>query len=480
MDPQSDSAERTVQKRTEAEAWAVVRAEALEQVLSQVQERVEVVRAQTVGWGPQVLAQDRSGVLALALARLGVRVCVQALVQAQVEVRERVQALVQARVQALMQAQVQAQAQARARARARAQVQTQAQAEALAQVWARVWAEVWAQARVHVGAPAQVQREVQARVQVQIQTEAHSVTYGEVLADSGLMGIFNSLEPDYRQRLARDLWPRRHKYWWFIQIIAPITRLPPELLQEILFIIIDQASHSPLPLIRVSKLWRTIVTGIWASLKLGTTTPKDAVTRKLERNQWLLDVLVDTEIDRGHFTPSEDTYRAIFAAIEATPRWRTFVVETFPAQTDLPDRLVNRALQQCSDLVLNRLRTFKIKRPCEMSPLLEYLLRILGNTASEELTTVEINSPSVISFLALTYPSIFHSVTVLCLDTPGLPNPVDLLPHLHRLEELTASHLTFPIYHNDVNIPFVHTLRHLTYAQSCLDSVDEWQVLSRS
>jgi len=385
VDPQSDSAERTVQMRTEAEAWAVVRAEALERVL---------------------LAQAQSVVLTLELA-LG-RVRARALERVQVQVRARFQALMQARVLA--------------------------------------------------GALAGAQ----ALVQVRIQAGARSVAYGEVLADPKLMSIINSLGPEYRQRLASDLSPTCHKYWWFIQIIAPITRLPSELLQQILLIIIDNASNSPLVLMRVSNLWYTIVTGIWASLRLGATTPKNAITSKLERNQWLLDVLVDTEIDRGQFTPSEDAYQAIFAAIEATSRWRSFVVETFPTQADLPDRLVNRGLQQCSDPVMNRLRTFKIKRPCEMSPLLEHLLRILGNTASDELTTVEINSPIVISFLAPTYPSIFHSVTVLCLDTPGLPNPVDLLPHLHQLETLTASHLTFPIYHNDVNIPFVHTLRHLT------------------
>ena len=97
-----------------------------------------------------------------------------------------------------------------------------------------------------------------------------------------------------------------------------------------------------------------------------------------------------------------------------------------------------------------------------MSPLLERLLRILSTATSGELTTVEINSPSVVSFLAPTYPSIFHSIKVLFLDTPQLPNPVDILTHLHQLEALTASHLSLPIYHNDVNIPFVHTLRHLS------------------
>jgi hypothetical protein len=266
------------------------------------------------------------------------------------------------------------------------------------------------------------------------------------LVDLILLDIIYSIKPDHLHRLAHNLWQTSHK--WFTEIIAPITRLPPELLHQILLIVIDDASHSPLLLMRVSKLWYTIVTGIWAPLKLGTTTPRNAITRKLERNPWLLDLLIDTEMDRSQFIPSEDAYQAIFAAIEAASRWRSFVVETFPAQADLPEDVVNRGLQRCSDPVMSRLRT--------------RLLRILGTTASEELTTIEINSPSVISLLAPTYHSIFRSVKVLCLDTPGLPNPVDLLPHLRQLEAFTASHLSFPIYHSDVNIPFVHTLRHLT------------------
>jgi len=148
--------------------------------------------------------------------------------------------------------------------------------------------------------------------------------------------------------------------------------------------------------------------------------------------------------------------------MQATSRWRTLVVESFPTQADLPEDLVNRGLQQCSDPVLRRLRTLIIKCPCEMSPLLEHLLRILGNTASRELTTVTINSQIVISFLVPTYSSIFRSVTVLSLDTPGLANPVDLLPHLHQLETLTASHFALPVYHDDDDLPFVHTLRRLT------------------
>jgi hypothetical protein len=278
--------------------------------------------------------------------------------------------------------------------------------------------------------------------------------HDEVLADSKLQDIIYSIKPG-------DLWRHphiRHQYWWLIQIIAPIIRLPPELLQQI-FLPIIEANNSPLVLMLVCKQWHTIITGIWASLKLGTTTPKDAVTRKLERNQWLLDVVVDTEIDRGDVNTSGGAYDAIFAAMEASSRWRSLVVETFPAQADLPEHLVNLGLQPCSNAVMSRLRTFRVKSAGETSPLLDRLLCILGTSASGDLTTVEINSAMVLSFLAPTYSSIFHSVKVLSLNTPGLPNSVDLLPHLYRLETLTASHLLLPIYPNDVELPFVRTLR---------------------
>ena len=346
--------------------------------------------------------------------------------------------------------QMQTMALARAGALANALAQTQvaqaqlAQALELARVRAR--ARAWA---------------LVARARGYAKAETHMFTYSEVLADSKLVDIIYSIKPEHHHRLARYLW-HYSEYWWLIQIIVPITRLPQDLLQQILIIVIDNARHLPFVLMRVSKHWHSIVTGIWASLKLGTTTPSDAVTRNLERNQWLLDVVIDTEFDRGDFTPSEGAYQAILVAIQAASRWRSLVVETFPAQTDLPEDLANSGLQQCSDVVMSRLRSFKIKIPCEMSSLLQHLLRILGTATSGELTIVEINSPSVISFLAPTYPSIFHSVKVLCLDTPRLPNPVDLLPHLHRLEAFTASHLSLPIYLNDIDIPFVRTLRHLT------------------
>jgi len=262
----------------------------------------------------------------------------------------------------------------------------------------------------------------------------------------------------------RYLWLRRQRnYWWLIQIITPINRLPPELLQQILLLVFDNVRGPPIVLMRVCKYWYNIVTGIWALLKLGTRTSEYDITSKLGRNQWLLDVVIDTEMDRLRLIPMPNAYQAIFAAMQETSRWRSLVVDTSPAPAEFPEDLIDRGLQQCSDPVMNRLRTLIIECPCEMSPLLEYLLRILGTSASGELTTVEIRSADVISFLVPTYPSIFRSVTVLTLDAPlRLDNPVDLLSHLHRLEALTASHFPLPVYYDDVDLPFVHTLRHLT------------------
>jgi hypothetical protein len=388
------------------------------------------------------------------------------------------------RIKAEMELEMQAETRVRARTRAEAQAEADAEAETRAAALAVTLKEGQAVRIVEAQAVARalaravalsealteaVTRTTDTRTRTLVRAlagGAFTFRYDDMLEDSKLKDIIYSIGPYHRQKLARDLWRRSNslqQYWWLIQIIVPITRLPTELLQQILLIVVDETNDSTLALMRVCKYWHTTVTGIWASLRLGTRTPKLAVTSKLRRNQWLLDISVDTEFDRGNSTPSEGDYEAIFAAMEATARWQSFIIETFPPPAHLPEHFVNRGLQRCcSNTTMSRLRTFKVKSACEMSPLLNRLLRILGTTASEELTTVEIKSANVISFLTPTYSKIFHSIRVLCLDTPGLSDPVALLPHLHQLEDFSASHLSLLTYDDDVNLPLVHTLRHLS------------------
>ena len=268
-----------------------------------------------------------------------------------------------------------------------------------------------------------------------------------------------------RSGVASDLWGRspetRLEYSSIIHFITPITRLPPELLHQIFLITIDDANGSPLALMLVCKHWYAVVTSIWASLNLGTRTPLSAVTSKLERGPWFLDIVIDTDSDRGDLTSSDGDFEAIFAAIEASSRWRSLVLKSLPGQADLSEDVVSCGLQRCPNATMSRFTTFRVMSTCKASPFLNDLLHILGTTSSSELTTIEINSPNVISFLPPAYPSIFNFLRVLSLDTPGIPNPVDLLPYLHQLETFTAFHVSFPIYHDDVDLPFVHTLRHL-------------------
>ena len=403
--------------RTWFEAWRLVKTWATEEELKVRpfgQSWADVwIRTEAEVWA-QTWAQEEGQGLKKGLARMG--------------------GLVEAANLALVSRVEKAQAVAEAQAEMRGEAAAVAEALALAGVW------VWARSEAH------------ARSESIPSGLAHSSTIWRILSNH------------HRYWATRDLWlysrETREDYSCITHFIAPITCLPFELLHQILLIIIAEASGPPLVLMLVCKRWHAVVTSIWASLRLGTRTSIDAVKRKLERNQWL-DIVVDTDSDRADVTPSDGLFGAIFAAIEASSRWRSLVVESFPAQADLDADVVNRGLQQCPNLTMNRFTSFKFKSACETSPLLDGLLRILGTTA-RELATVEINSANVISSLAPAYLSIFHSVKVLSLDTPGILNPVDLLPHLHQLKTFNASHIPFPSYNDDVNLPFVHTLRHLS------------------
>jgi len=143
-----------------------------------------------------------------------------------------------------------------------------------------------------------------------------------IFADSSIMEIINSFGSSERSDLASVLWldspQTKHDYSWLFYIITPVTRLPLELLQQILLIVIDEVSDPPSALMHVCKHWHVVVTGIWASLKLGPRTTKDDVIRRLERNQSVLDIFVDTEMDRGDISPSDE---AIFTVVEAAARW---------------------------------------------------------------------------------------------------------------------------------------------------------------
>ena len=367
--------------------------------------------------------------------------------------------------------------QARAQARALEKAQAQARAGTLEQAQELVLELVLVRAQVVQAKRAEAEAlRVEAGTRARVEALALAVTWARARRErrerrerlpfgaEDSPTIWQILTSLNRNGIAHDLWhgspETRDDYSCIINFIAPITRLPFELLHLIFLIIDDEAGSPPSALMLVCKHWHAIVTSIWGSINLGTRTPIGAVAAKLKRSQWL-DIVVDTDSDRGDFASSTGPFEAIFAAIEASSRWRSLLVDSFPAEADLPEDLVNRCLQRCSNAPMRRFTAFKIKSACETSPLLDGLLHILGKTSGSELTTMEINAPNVISFLAPAYPSIFHSLKFLSLNAPRIPSPIDFLPHLHQLESFTASNISFPTYHSDVDLPFINTIRHL-------------------
>ena len=77
--------------------------------------------------------------------------------------------------------------------------------------------------------------------------------------------------------------------------------------------------------------------------------------------------------------------------------------------------------------------------------------------------SLEFISSETDCFLYLGQPShlhVFHSLTTLKVNMPrGMNGPVDILPHLQRLENFHAYHLCLPAYSPDVHLPLIQTLR---------------------
>ena len=267
---------------------------------------------------------------------------------------------------------------------------------------------------------------------------------------------------DYQSRIMRDrqktenvighiqskVWTLEQENTYAASLLAPVRRLPVELLSEIFTVAIVVYDCPSFRLMRVCRLWRWVLMAmrwVWSIVKVRTWTRADFIEFLLERTQGVtLDVEIDTDSDAELYSsdPSRP-YAALAMVVKIPQRWRNLTIRSFPPEIDLMNSEAFRSALE-----------FDGPGPRALGILTSAM-------ANSELTTVEINSETVISFLAPAYSSIFRSVKILSLNMQRMSNPVDLLPHLYQLESFNASHITFPIYHNDVDLPFVRSLRHL-------------------
>ena len=253
-----------------------------------------------------------------------------------------------------------------------------------------------------------------------------------------------------------------------VSSLAPISRLPAEILTEIFLQSIHGHAQSPLDLIHVCRLWRSVVLGmprIWSTIHLSTWTKPSKMGFILEQTRTiLLDVEINTctsalkVVDRDRAM----RYASLEMAAKEAKRWRTLTINGFPHKTDI---------DACSSRVkpaftfngpMDALQSFKIKTICENSDVLDQLLDVVGSSSHDKLTDMELSSPNAIHYLAQPrFAAIFHRLVTFKADMRKMQTKVDILTHFGQLENLEVHCLRLPTYPVETNLPLIRTLKRM-------------------
>ena len=251
--------------------------------------------------------------------------------------------------------------------------------------------------------------------------------------------------------------------------LAPIRRLPTELLAEIFVITITCHGQKPFDMIRVCRTWRSTMFGmahIWSRLTLQPSTAQEYVEFVAERTKQVsLEVVIDSnkasELSHGYMGEGKP-YIGMALALKTMPRWKAVNVVSFPGEADFI-----RAAEEgesAMDFVrpLEKLEVFKITGFCEMSAQFSQFLDTVTETSTEKLTHVEIASPNVIGFLSSPcYHAFFSRLRHFKVNVREMKDPADILPYFENLEVLEAYRLRLPTYPHDMDLPIVRTLKWL-------------------
>ena len=240
--------------------------------------------------------------------------------------------------------------------------------------------------------------------------------------------------------------------------LGPIYRLPVELLSDVFRIVVQEGSHSPAHLMRVSRLWHDIAIGLsalWSKLKLGRLADPERVELWLERTgKWPLQVEIDIAgVLRG--SPCVDgSYRALSATFENAYRWRTLELISLSSEGNS----TWRSLRLCQPLTY--LESLSIESTCRVDHTNAQLVEDICLNATPRLTVMNLHSPSAIVLIAPLRVQ-FLALTILRVSVDRMETPVEILRHFHRLEVLEARRLCLPWYSLDIDLPLVHTLHSL-------------------
>jgi hypothetical protein len=229
--------------------------------------------------------------------------------------------------------------------------------------------------------------------------------------------------------------------------------IPVEILSEIFLLTLKYWSLSKKDLVLVCRRWHAIILStpdIHSQLTIRRATQKEVVQEFIQGRKSRLDVTVN--INEGDFN-AENFHACFMAAAQAASRWSSLNIISPPPHGEYTNLQVLQPL--------THLKSFRAAGGFD--GFLESLMTAISRGASPNLTIMELADPVAVHYLGR--PAgwhITHSLTTLKIQlSKRMDGPVDILPHLHRLEYLEARHLCLPFFPPNASLPLTRTLRYL-------------------
>ena len=239
---------------------------------------------------------------------------------------------------------------------------------------------------------------------------------------------------------------------------SPVHLLPAEIL-SIIFLLQIGYSWDRVRLMLVCRHWYAIMLstpGIPSALWIRKSTTVEMVQASIQGARWLLDVQIDMDDESIEQDFNAGAFDACFmTAIDVASGWRSLHISSLPR----PGKC--EAFQIVPPL--KNLELFYLGQDCDLVSFCEPLMIAITTTATPQLTDMTLHNLNAVLFLV--QPNCLHvfcSLTRLYIWlSERMEIPVNILPHLQRLESLRARHIYLPIYPPDAPLPLIQTLRSL-------------------
>ena len=227
----------------------------------------------------------------------------------------------------------------------------------------------------------------------------------------------------------------------------------------IFLLVIDDWAPKHVQLMLVCRHWYAVIVstpGVPSRLWIRKSTTMEMVRASIQGTTWLLDLHIHMDDENIGQKFSAGAFDACFmAAIEVASRWRSLRIYSLPRPRKC------KAFQIVPPL--KSLKWFHLGQGFDLAGFFEPLMTAITTTTTPQLTHMYLENLNAVLFLV--QPDCLHvfcSLTTLSIWlSKRMESPINILPHLQRLENFDALHLYLPIYPQHAPLPLIQTLHHL-------------------